>query len=138
MMSDLGDMTMEMLSRLSRSGLKDLSPQDLAKLKSVCNDVISKVDGMAPRAAAASPAPTKQAPPTDTIKTPMKAYQIGKPANKAAEEEADKFFGVDEGPVDDSGSPIKARNPPPHPFHAVIHGPLRTARAHELFPLGAG
>lgn len=124
MMSDLSDMTTEMLSRLNRSGLKDMNEKELEKLKMLCDMVSAKADKMLPSSgAAAAPAPaqakaaapTKDAPPS-AGKVSAQAFVIGQPANKNVEAEADAYFGLDDGPVDESGNPIeapKAKAPPP-------------------------
>lgn len=119
MMSDLSDMTTEMLSRLNRSGLKDMNEKELEKLKTLCDMVAAKAEAMLPSSAGAAPVQAKAAPVQGTApsaaKVSAQAFVIGKPANKNVEEEADAYFGLDDGPVDESGDPIKttkAKSPP--------------------------
>lgn len=137
MMSDLGDMTMEMLKRLSGS-MDQLSEQDLAKLKSLCDDVSSKASSISRSASTISstPSPRSSVPPParkssgSASNAPMPAFVIGTPRNPDVEKDSDAFFGINDGAVDESGDPIKPKgakqwqqpNKPKEPVAKPIEG----------------
>lgn len=112
MMSDMGDMTMEMMRRL-QSSMDQLSQQDLAKLKALCSEVSAKADalskGSKPAPIAKQAAPPAPAPAPAPVSKP-RAFVIGS-SNADVVAENDKFFGIDEGPIDESGEPIKKKAP---------------------------
>jgi len=109
-MSDLGDMTMEMLNRLNQNGLSDLSPNDRGKLKSLCLEVSASIDSLN-SAKAAAPTKAKQTadiPASDMPKT--KPFVIGGGQQGPTEEESDAYFGVGEdGPLGEDGFPINKK-----------------------------
>jgi len=113
MMSDMGDMTMEMMRRLQKS-MHELSPQDLAKLKALCEAVSAKADEVSKAGRSPSPAPAKKAAaPALRDGSPVptaKPFVIGAPkASADVVAENDAFFGIDDTPVDEAGEPIKKK-----------------------------
>mmetsp|Transcript_2711 Transcript_2711/g.6908 ORF Transcript_2711/g.6908 Transcript_2711/m.6908 type:complete len:433 (-) Transcript_2711:70-1368(-) len=116
-MSDLGDMTLEMLNRLSQRGLEDLSRNDLGKLKNLCLEVSAQIDSLSNKKAAA-PSGAKAAPAADVPST--KPFVIGGGNQGPSEEESDAYFGIGEdGPLGEDGvpigSPASQRQEMPHP-----------------------
>jgi hypothetical protein len=110
MMSDMGDMTMEMMRRLGNT-LDELSPEDLSQLKGLCSDLSSKIDTVSSlpkavkpiRSSASTPAPVPSAKP------PAFARAMSSLSTKS--EDHDSYFGVDDGPINESGEPIDKAAP---------------------------
>jgi hypothetical protein len=111
-MSDMGDMTMEMMRRLGNT-LHELSPADLSQLQGLCNDLSSKIDTVSSSPKAAKPIrsmASNPAPQTPSAKPAAFVRALSALSTKA--EDHDSYFGVDEGPINESGEPLSSKPAP--------------------------
>jgi hypothetical protein len=139
-MSDMSDMTIEMLKRLERT-LDQLSETDLIRVsyyaclvylllrcmcrlviafvqvKGVCTIVGNKCDAILTKLRAIDPAPqaaTSSAAATAAPPSKLSIKPVIQDPRKKAESEADKFFGISE-PLSESGEPIRKTQGRPEP-----------------------
>jgi hypothetical protein len=126
-MSDMGDMTIEMMRRLSNT-LHELSPEDLSKLKGLCMDVSSKIDTISSSKAASPKAKAAAPPAVPATSAKPAAFLRAISTLSTNADEHDAYFGVDDGPIDESGEPIvKGAAPKEQPKAKAAPAPVKQA-----------